>query len=595
MTTVAPTAAPVTSAPTMPPTTLSPTYAPVLEPTISPSSAPVSTLVPTPAPVGIEPEITEQSTEESSSASTTGTLLALIVVAVVAAIAMVAMFVKRARNMKHDQIDLVENNPLYLDSKSHTFGLGAATGATMGVAAALPGAALAKRRNWMWINFRRCIAFDHMHYGNKLLALGDAALQDVYAVLGITCPVAVKHFPKLREVGQAFCEQTVQQDMPEDDKERVLADTIDFIDRAMADVLMEEAIDYIASRGSDNDDEDFYQCINDYVPEENIYLSPAGSGRGLRLDAAERMLKQIDPDYEEPDELISHAESDYAAVCQYALAGDEYESMHVDPAIYDTANCHGDTVYGNADPLYDTAAGHGNSDDTAAIYDTASTAVYSSAGMCQDDDDNDDIYGLATGNEGNGEGLQDGLVYGMASTDVVYDTAGITSIDMGHSAAIYDAATDDTEDGAKDAIYDNPSVPAEADAVYDNAPGVAWNPLAYEFGSLTDNDLQRSPSYTEANTSYDAGPSGSPSYNLATESGNVSSYTTTSTDIESTYTTDVATDTITSADLATMANDFADIEKDLGVNQAFLESEMDESTSIDKDDGGYLSVSEKIQ
>jgi hypothetical protein len=40
-------------------------------------------------------------------------------------------------------------------------------------------AALTLRGDRLWTDFRRCVSFDLMYFGNTLLALGDEQLEDV--------------------------------------------------------------------------------------------------------------------------------------------------------------------------------------------------------------------------------------------------------------------------------------------------------------------------------------------------------------------------------------------------------------------------------
>lgn len=155
----------------------------------------------------------------------------------------------------------------------------------------------------------------------------------------MTCPTRT-FFGPLRAVGARFCAQTFK-NKDEDDVDLLLDDVVDFLIRALPDVLIERAID-ISSMNVAPPDEDIYQMMEDYVPEENTYLAPDSSCRMLRADAAHRELHQVEPLYYEPD---SEEEEEYASVAEYGLARDRPDSH----AIYDSG------MAGNA--LYDAASG----------------------------------------------------------------------------------------------------------------------------------------------------------------------------------------------------------------------------------------------
>jgi hypothetical protein len=474
---------------------------------------------------------------ESSTAAVSSGVLAAVVVAALLAVVLVAMFVKT--RPKKDQTDLpLANdgmNSMYLTSQSHTsFGSGAATGAAIAKVAepAVAPAIAAKWGDRLWSEFRRCIAFDRLYFGNKLLALDDAALEDVYAILAVTCPVR-RVFGQLRVVGDRFASKKINKNQIND---MVLDDIVDFIEKAMPDVLVERAIDMCAQiesakRNAATAEEDFYEFIDDYVPEQNMYLAPNGSCMGLRPDAADRELHQVDPLYFEPEEVEydgAAGESTYSDICQYALGrqeahGADYALGNADGsgygvvgeeaghAIYDMG---GDTAHGETydtanlvqEEAYDRANQRSMSDE---LYDAATDnasfggePVYSVGSMADDG-----TYGMASGSESqvihptsvgaptyDAASPADEPTYGIAD-DVAppadEPTYGIAAggMEMERDNDTYDIAQAEGpvyDSGAmQDGEYDNTPALRREDATLLRDDDVAMNPSEYDLGSDT--------------------------------------------------------------------------------------------------------------
>jgi hypothetical protein len=148
---------------------------------------------------------------------------------------------------------------------------------------------------------------------------------------------------------------------------------VDFLDSAMADVLVERAIDLFASIHSgpdaDYEEEDLYQTfyamIDDYQPIYNHYLAPSvgGTGRRLRKEAAARQLNQVESLYYEVGEHEFSELSEYAEVGE-ALPGLEggayYPDAQPEPDVplYQTLGAEGIDFYDTAmaqdmGPMYD--------------------------------------------------------------------------------------------------------------------------------------------------------------------------------------------------------------------------------------------------
>jgi hypothetical protein len=271
------------------------------------------------------------------------------------------------------------------------------------VAGALPVSDLADK---LWTNFRRATAFDNLYFGNKLMQLGDDALEDIYAILEMVSP-GCQNFGSLREIGKRFREQEVGRS-PLSDAE-VINDVGNFVDAAIADVLVERAIDLcalIAASGNTYADEDieetFYSMIEQYIPEENHYLCPSegGSIRRLRPDAANRTV-DVDPLYYEIN-------SPNAQTANYALGVERDDSD-----VYNMASGADESEYAEA-----------NGADAEAEYSVAAGLVSQRAdpiyGHASPDQSADPLYGMASGQE-QGEATYD-VGTGPSALEALYDT-----------------------------------------------------------------------------------------------------------------------------------------------------------------------------
>jgi len=309
-----------------------------------------------------------------------------------------------------------------------------------------------------------------------MLALSDAALEDVYAILAVTCPVR-SFFGPLRDVGNRFAAQTVEK---QEIDELILDDIVDFIEKAMPDVLMERAIDMCAQiesakQNAATAEEDFYEFINDYVPEDNMYLAPAGSCMGMRSDAAHRELHQVDPLYFEPDELEDDVgrRSEYSEICSYALGGaSEYgvlEGPHATQAVYDFGNtAGGDTNEG----LYDTASVPDHVGE--ALYDTAAPKtpfgnepVYTVGNAI----DEEGIYGMASGLETDATAPNETALYAIASSGNAEEPTYGVATNRDDDYGILPAQYDEGSGYADGPIYDNQNTLQRGESSPDYANG----------------------------------------------------------------------------------------------------------------------------
>jgi hypothetical protein len=270
--------------------------------------------------------------------SVTNSLVGAGLVAAVLAAILIMLFVMKSRSEyaeRPDEMEIGTMNPT-VGSKG-TFpesDTGALSASAVGMLApfaigALPLAALSQRGDRLWMDFRRCASFDSMYFGNPVLKLSDEALRDVYAILRIPCP-PVSYFQPLRAVGDQFLRQAVGREGYALTDVEVIEDTADFVAAAMADVLVERAIDLCATIANANVNyndatvyEAFVAMVNVYDPENNHFLTTESAYeeiRGLRRDACDRAPDDKDPIYWEISDRTSTHQSEYASAADYALS-----------------------------------------------------------------------------------------------------------------------------------------------------------------------------------------------------------------------------------------------------------------------------------
>jgi hypothetical protein len=373
-------------------------------------------------------------------------------------------------------------------------------------------AALTQRGDRLWTEFRRCTSFDHQYFGNRPMKLSDEALEDVYALLSVTCPPR-SFYGALRTVGTRFLEQTVS---PTDLEEIVLDDVVDYILRAMPDVMLERGIDMAAvlnrsaEAGLEVDDDEinetFYAMIAEYVPEENHYLAPGDSGRRMASDAALREVHQVDPIYYEVEE----DEETYEDATGYALA-----NVHEEP-LYDVGeggDCPTYDMGQSGNGIYDMGqSGHDMYDGTDDTYGVLAVqaaavggAIYSNNepdagspiyGMA-DAGTEEDIYGIANHEDGPGPTPTQGggPIYGMASnSSPAQPIYGMASNSPGPTPTqgdgpIYGMASNSSPAQpiygmASSAPVDDGSAGSEEGVLYDNTAGAG---VGHEEGVMYDN------------------------------------------------------------------------------------------------------------
>jgi len=320
----------------------------------------------------------------------------------------------------------------------------------------------------LWSDFRRGIAFDHVYFGNQLMQLGDAALEDVYAILDMKCPPR-SFFGHLRSVGDRF----LHKDMSLRDSS--LDDVVDFLCRTMPDVMVERAIDMCALKKDMRDsefDEAIYDLIDDFVPSQNPYLQYDGIGFGLQKDAAFRDLNRVDPIYfEAEDEADNGASSEYAFA--RAIEGDPVYGValsglgarkHTDwggDTSYDTASGVGISNPNFHQEIYDNQVG--STEPTYAVGDSNTETTYA---LGNNDGDNEGDYGCASASEmpNTRHSLENEYSLGSTPVDNTYT--------LGHA----DTTLEEPLYGVANAvispegIYDNTSPPSNGvdEMIYDN-------------------------------------------------------------------------------------------------------------------------------
>ena len=465
-------------------------------------------------------------------------------------------------------------------------------------------AALTQRGDKLWVDFRRTTSFDHQYCGNPPMKLSDKSLEDIYALLDVTCPPR-SFFGPLRGVGARFLEQDVNFTATD---EMVLDDITDYIYRAMPDVLLERAIDMctLLSRpsktgyGDADAMEMFYAMVDDYVPEDNFFLAEGSSGRRLMSEAALRELHQVDPIYFDAEE--DHEITQYDAIGgdddEYAFAdgespdptydigngavdGPTYDIGAGNELTYDIGNDAGN------EPTYDIGAGNeptydiGNDTRNEPTYDLGAQGATTAE---------EDIYGIASASEPStaaGERLY-GLGNKMADEAPIYGMESNALGSQPDDAETYGLATA-TKNRHAQAVYDNNAgvspTKAPDPAIYDNNAGLdsaaAIRPVSASVEASVPKGPGRAPPNLR-NSSYvhsvaadqAAGPSfRSASYNevLATEEPILESPAQMEENFGSLDSLEIfrhhspgvgRSDTITSMDFENMAEDFAEMEAD---------------------------------
>ena len=165
-----------------------------MEPTTTPTAQPTHSPTTTSAPTVSVGEASGGGGDTSSDSSSALILPILVAVAACLVLMLVAVFVRRREHPRDDKdvslADSLTMNPVYTKSRSHDqFVTAPAVGATIARVTApnITPAALTQRGDRLWADFRRCVSFDHMYFGNKLLTLRDEQLEDVYVVASNLC------------------------------------------------------------------------------------------------------------------------------------------------------------------------------------------------------------------------------------------------------------------------------------------------------------------------------------------------------------------------------------------------------------------------
>ena len=309
-------------------------------------------------------------------------------------------------------------------------------------------AALTQRGDRLWADFCRVVSFDHQYFGNDLLALDDKQLEDAYALLGVTCPTS-SFFGPLRQVGARFGAQEIK-DVEGDDV--MLDDLVDFLFKAMPDVLMERAIDVCALGNGDAS-----QIFDDYKPESNPFLYDKGGCRELLYDAAHREVHHVDPLYYEPNDNEYNTCGGDGGETVYGMAngrGNDYgRARGRGSANYGRANRGSGDVYAVATrpEQHDDVYAKANNRDSVASGD-----VYAMAGL---DDAKTDEYAIANGALDSSTDDYDLAVRALSALSNDYD---VTRKGRGFSDPDYDVSTTDAD---CDNVYDISTT--NADCIYD--------------------------------------------------------------------------------------------------------------------------------
>lgn len=292
--TLCPTSAPTSSSPTADPTgspSRPPSSGPMIAPTMVPSRRP--TLNPT---VVIYEDLSESGAEEDSTqvasiAAMAATLLALLSMSL-------AWIIVQRRQRQSKEV---------AEKPSCDRRLSAAVvelkNIPAGIEAVVPAATSAGSR--LWSDFRRVVSFDGLYFRNQIMKLDDLALQDSYALLGISCPPSA-YIDHLRIVGGRWLDLTFSDSNEED----LVDDAVDFFETAMPDCLLERAIDLFALRalqGGTDPLEGAYALLGGNMfpsgPSEYAFMVRDKSGNA-QMDpyAALRRVHCPEPEYFEIDD-----------------------------------------------------------------------------------------------------------------------------------------------------------------------------------------------------------------------------------------------------------------------------------------------------
>jgi hypothetical protein len=446
----------------------------------------------------------EQEDKEGSTRSLDSVGAIFGVIALVGALIAAIMYKKHAM---HEQEQAEKSGSTVAESNMDASALDKLAPYASGAA---PVSALTARGDALWMDFRKVTAFDNLYFGNTLFTLTDTALEDVYALLQVPCPPR-SHFSPLREVGKQFLEQTASRGartsgptpaptpiptfvptpaptpaptagysmaqagggagptavsnpypssaFANSSTTPVEDDTVDFATAAMADFLLERAIDLLAilsAHGTDVDDsayEAFYEMVSKYDPSQNGFLCPSlgnAGGMGMRPDAARRSLTQAEPIYYQ-------AESDYATVNKALGNGYAglYDAAGGGEALYDAANRVGESAYDRAQAgaMYDRAesdltfnhslpsSGYARAAANAgeATYDSANSRA-ASGGYARASATDDVMYDAPTA-DGYSMAASSGYARANATDEVMYDAPTADGYSMAASSGQYDTAT----------------------------------------------------------------------------------------------------------------------------------------------------------
>jgi len=281
-----------------------------------------------------------------ATASSSASIVAAAAVAAILALFAALVFVQQKRKDSMGAKDEVDSEfDIRPKSAATAFGDNSAIGQLAHFqTGALPTAMLTERGDRLWTDYRRCASFDNLYYGNAPFQLSNVETEDLYGVLAVACPPRA-YFEPLRQVGNSFLDQVVGQEGGALTDVSTIDDMVEFLSSGMADTLVERALDLCAtlkSAGGEYQDEElyevFYAMIGEYDPDQNAFLANGENGRGLRDDAANRVVDHKEPIYWEA--IDQEADEEYTAITD-ALEDD---------AMYDQG-----VAGGGADAIYDHA------------------------------------------------------------------------------------------------------------------------------------------------------------------------------------------------------------------------------------------------
>jgi len=402
--------------------------------------------------------------DETGNAGVTAAISVLLVIAACGLVVFALLYKRRAQAEK-DGVDSIEAgksadrmlNPMFLSAG----GLGDYMTPMLAGPPGVP-------RSRAVLAYHRVAAYDAIYHGNDLLVLPDPSVVRIYRHFQLHSP-SDQELLGNRRTTNAFMDLPVAQNGIV--SEANLHDAVEFVARAMADVLADRAIDCLvdfAVEAKETSDDAFVAAcdsalLKDYVPMKNQFLEAV---EGFAFEDLRQLIAG-----ENTGPVYMDASPDALGEATYEMANGN-TTMHE----YMTAD-------GKTESAYEMAAGNagGQGQATYEIAGRAATgATYEMAGNF----DHQNTYEMA-----DAVGAGDGITYEMAGAYTQQMPAGSAQYDTGAArpeSALYAMASGMEGQGST-------SAGSRAEATYAMASG-AGGEATYEMAAsdqVTRNASQR--------------------------------------------------------------------------------------------------------